>query len=485
MQNLTKNTSYYSICTTCKGQGTKRQRLRKKIRLQYERDLANYLAANSTGEEPAKPRGHLSSCAACSGSGLARVEKPPLPDYDTLPNVAIIGAGIAGIALAIACLHRQIPFTIYERDANFNARQQGYGLTLQQASKAMKSLGIFTLKDAVISTKHVVHDTNGAVVGTWGMRKWLEENGEKATRRSNMHIARQSLRQALIDQLGGIHDIAWNHQLVSYKTNKDHTATLTFNVNGILKTAQAHVIVGADGIRSKVRDLLIGEQNTPLRYLGCMVILGICPLASLDHLNSPLLDNATVFQTANGTERIYVMPYNSTAVMWQLSFPISEQDARSLSARGPEQLKSTASGIAAWHAPIPQIIQATKTELITGYPVYDRALLDPTLLEKENVITLIGDAAHPMSPFKGQGANQALLDAIELGKALRKACRPEAHWRNIGIRNSVLTAFENEMIHRSAIKVTESAAAAQFLHSELVLHKSDAPRGRYRKELDK
>lgn len=477
-KKLMTKSAHYGICDKCKGSGTKRQRIRKKTRLNYERALATYLAGDSTGAEPIKPLGHLTSCVTCKGSGLKRLQKTPVPDHDTYPHVAIIGAGIAGVALAVACLHRQIPFTIYERDASFNARAQGYGLTLQQASKAMSSLGLFTLKDAVISTKHLVHNTNGNVLGTWGMRKWLEENGKKAARRSNMHIARQSLRHALIEQLGGVNKISWNHQLVSYQSHIDQTVTLTFQVNNTVKTTQAHVVVGADGIRSTLRSLVIGKQHTPLRYLNCMVILGICPLASLAHLKSPLLDNATVFQTANGTERIYVMPYNNKAVMWQLSFPINEEQAKILSAKGPEHLKNEASKITTWHDPIPQIIEHTQTAQITGYPVYDRALLEAGLLEKGNQITLIGDAAHPMSPFKGQGANQALLDAIALGRALQKAHKTNNNWRDVGIRKSVLTAFEKDMLQRSAIKVMDSAAAAQFLHSELVLHKSDAPRGR-------
>ena len=59
-------------------------------------------------------------------------ENPPIPDVENYPHVAIIGGGIGGVALAVACLHRGIPFTLYERDANFEARTQGYGLTLQQ-----------------------------------------------------------------------------------------------------------------------------------------------------------------------------------------------------------------------------------------------------------------------------------------------------------------------------------------------------------------
>ena len=80
------------------------------------------------------------------------------------------------MALAVACLHRGIPFTLYERDTNFEARSQGYGLTLQQASKAIEGLGIFSLDEGVISTRHLVHTIEGNVIGEWGMRKSKEFN---------------------------------------------------------------------------------------------------------------------------------------------------------------------------------------------------------------------------------------------------------------------------------------------------------------------
>jgi len=164
--------------------------------------------------------------------------------------------------------------------------------------------------------------------------------------------------------------------------------------------------------------------------------------------------------------------------MWQLSFPMPEEEAKTLSALGTQALKEEASRRTQWHDPIPQIIAATQEAQISGYPVYDRELLDSTLLSKAKQVTLIGDAAHPMSPFKGQGANQALLDALALARGISKGCRPMSEWRKVGIRESVLNEFEAEMLERSAIKVKDSAEAAQFLHSEIVLHEGDEPRGR-------
>jgi 2-polyprenyl-6-methoxyphenol hydroxylase-like FAD-dependent oxidoreductase len=474
----------WTICLECQGRGKKSQRISKKVRLRYQMELDQFEKKNGDGIVPVRPKAHLNSCLNCSGSGLVHAASPPLADKENYPHVAIIGAGIGGVALAVACLHRGIPFTLYERDNNFEARSQGYGLTLQQASKAIEGLGIFSLEEGVVSTRHLVHTTEGKVIGEWGIRKWMPSDVKTSVKRTNVHIARQSLRLALLEQLGGHDAVHWGHQLVDFKESEDGDVNLCFQVNGEMRNFKADLVVGADGIRSSVRRLLIGDDITPLRYLGCIVILGICPLSSLEGFDNSLLDSATVFQTANGNERIYIMPYTSDSVMWQLSFPMPEEEAKALSVQGPQALKEEACRRTLWHDPIPQILAATLEAQISGYPVYDRELLDSELLEKSGQVTLIGDAAHPMSPFKGQGANQALLDALTLARGITRGCRPLSQWRKSGVRESVLTEFESEMLERSAIKVKDSADAAQFLHSEIVLHEGDEPRGRCLKRKD-
>jgi 2-polyprenyl-6-methoxyphenol hydroxylase-like FAD-dependent oxidoreductase len=484
MKKVENTSTSWIVCKECKGFGKKSRRPKKKVRLRYQIALEEFENSNGKGTVPVRPIGHLDSCLHCSGSGLVSSTSYPVADKENFPTVAIIGGGIGGVALAVACLHRGIPFTLYERDNNFDARSQGYGLTLQQASKAIEGLGIFSLEKGITSTRHVVHTTDGKVIGEWGFRNRTTSATESSSKRRNIHIARQSLRVALLEQLGGQNAVQWGHQLVDFKQKNSESVELTFQVNGEKKNTNADIVVGADGIRSSVRKLLIGEEKTPLLYLGCIVILGICPLLALEDVATTLLDSETVFQTANGNERIYIMPYDANSVMWQLSFPMLEEEAKSLSARGTKALKKEACRRTQWHSPIPQILAATLETQISGYPVYDRELLQSELLEKGKNTTLIGDAAHPMSPFKGQGANQALLDALSLAREISKGCKPLSQWREIGIRKSVLTKFESEMLERSASKVKDSAEAAQFLHSEIVLHEADETRGKCVKRKD-
>ena len=471
-------TSCFTICTECQGLGKKKRRLKKSVKLRYQSELEHFEKTNGEGTPPTRPEARWYVCHTCSGSGLIASDSFPIPDTENLPHVAIIGAGIGGVALAVACLHRGISFTIYERDNSFNERSQGYGLTLQQASKAIEGFGISKLEKGVVSTRHLVHTPDGKVVAEWGMRKWLQNSEKQTPKKTNIHIARQLLRSAFIEQLGGIDKIKWGHQLIDFNENQEGKIDLNFQFNGKSKIEKADIIVGADGIRSAVRNILISEGISPLRYLDCIVILGICPLSALENPDHHLLDSATVFQTANGNERIYMMPFDSDSIMWQLSFPMSEDEAKNLSNKGSEALKEEAIRRTNWHKPIPQILKATLANQVSGYPVYDRALLNPELMKTFGKATLIGDAAHPMSPFKGQGANQALLDALSLAREISKKCRLLSQWQTDGIRKNVLSDFESEMINRSSVKVEDSAAAAQFLHSDIALYEGNEPRGK-------
>lgn len=282
-------------------------------------------------------------------------------------------------------------------------------------------------------------------------------------------------------------------------------------------TEDCSILVGADGIRSSVRRMKIDDTVSPLKYLGCIVILGIT-----ESPISPLTDGETVFQTADGTTRLYAMPFsrpgeeitfskdelsdidppetNGGETMWQLSFPMKEEDATALSAEGPSALKAEALvRCGQWHHPIPKLLESTTLAFVSGYPTYDRTLLPDNVFRKGRESanstkdgsgagkdflskeTLIGDAAHPMSPFKGQGANQALLDAVGLARAIHGMFRASANGMDGGTLASnidaALAQFESEMLRRSADKVKASAEAASFLHSDVAIMEGNVTRG--------
>ena len=129
---------YWTICLKCYGRGKNNLRLRRKSKLRYEIAMNEFEKNRSEGKASVRPKITQYLCDNCNGSGLTSTNTEPLVDRENYPHVGIIGAGIGGLALAVACLHRGIPFTLYERDSSFDARAQGYGLTLQQARTQSK-----------------------------------------------------------------------------------------------------------------------------------------------------------------------------------------------------------------------------------------------------------------------------------------------------------------------------------------------------------
>ena len=537
------------VCSKCKGEGKLILPATRKARKRHKH------ADSNQQQQQQRPPPRIDGCKVCQGSGLVGRNEDDNGSQQVLdssrrvnfPHVAIVGGGLGGLALAVACKHRSIPFTVYERDDDFFQRSQGYGLTMQQASRALKALGIpVPLAEGIVSTKHVVHTPDGSVVGEWGLRKWAGDGDKKASsnmehqqkinqknnnnsgnKRQNVHIARQSLRFELLQALGGPSQVQWGHRLAKF-TEQDDSVDLVFEISSSqpsedsstsatttiteTKHETATLLVGADGIRSSVREQWLGNQTTPLRYLGCIVILGICPLSSLPsdvvgNVTPSLLDGETVFQTADGSTRIYMMPFSKKEYMWQLSFPMAEDDAKTLSRRGPQALKDESLKMChSWHDPIIPILQTTPAALVSGYPVYDRDLLTTEIVQNQTVsvspstrrVTLLGDACHPMSPFKGQGANQALLDALSLARTLYKRFRgketsggnksdngkgdsdtpePTPIETNAAYLKECLESFEEEMLARSSVKVKASAEAARFLHTEVAIQEGNVTRG--------
>ena len=236
-------------------------------------------------------------------------------------------------------------------------------------------------------------------------------------------------------------------------------------------TIDAALLVGCDGIFSTVRRLLALPGDC-LQYVGLVVVLGIVEDESRA---SRKLTQRRIFETVDGTTRIYAMPFTPATTMWQLSFPCPEAEAKRF-ARDTAALKAEIERrCQTWHAPIPELLARTDLDNMSGYPVYDRPVLEPHVLRPAPApgqpspprrVTIIGDAAHPMTPFKAQGANQALSDAVLLADTLAEAvCQ---HGPAAGIDHA-LPVFERKMLSRANRVVVGSREKAREMHSTLAL----------------
>lgn len=121
---------------------------------------------------------HL-TCPNCEGIGLQQPgQNKHQQELHWRPRVAVVGAGLAGCAAALALRQRGIPAVVLERDNNFAERKQGYGLTMQQGSQALTRLGL-SLDDWGVSSKsHFMFDWRGSILGYFG--RHINGNGSCA-----------------------------------------------------------------------------------------------------------------------------------------------------------------------------------------------------------------------------------------------------------------------------------------------------------------
>lgn len=355
-------------------------------------------------------------------------------------TVAVVGGGIGGLACALGLQRIGVKVLVFEQDKLFNDRRQGYAFTIQQGNRALKELRILEQVKAKSfpCSSHFYFKSDGEIIAFFG-RAFNPAQSERS--RFNLQLPRQSLRQILHDELAP-GTIQWDKKLSEMIFHRDvnsssHSSELKMNCenngdgSGVeLKfldgtTARADVVVGADGIYSKLSSLVLGkeqQQLLELRYSGVMVVLGISPTR-----NHPLLSER-IFQTADGETRLYCMPFDESHIMWQLSFPVPLHVAQRYSADRAALLADLTQRCGKWHEPIPNMIADTTSELMMSTPIMDRDPLPFPLLNPRRPVTLIGDAAHPMCPFKGQGANRALLDGLLLSEhlAFSSLCRSKS-----------------------------------------------------------
>jgi 6-hydroxynicotinate 3-monooxygenase len=314
-------------------------------------------------------------------------------------TVAIVGAGMGGLATAAALRRVGIEVTVYEQAAQF-AR---LGAGIQIGCNAMKVLRGLGLESRLRG--------GSFYPGSWNNRDWRTGDvkfdmifGESAeakfgapyllAHRGDLHAALASAVPSEYIKLG--------HKLVGLDETGDGV-DLAF-ANGA--TAVADAVIGADGIHSVVRDLLFG--TSPAHFTGRIAYRTTYPAALL---GGEKIDDCTKWWGEDRHIVIYYVKPDRSEIYLVTSQPEPEFRIESWSAKGDvRELRAAFAGFG----------HQVETVLAACPDVHKWAILDRDSLAhwSDRNVTLLGDACHPMTPYMAQGAAMAIEDAAVLSRCL-------------------------------------------------------------------
>ncbi|NEP91113.1 MAG: NAD(P)-binding protein [Okeania sp. SIO2C2] len=319
-------------------------------------------------------------------------------------KVAIIGGGIGGLATAIALRKQGIDAHVYEKARDL--RPVGAGLSLNpNGLKALEAIDpsiVEQLKQAGSILKVIQLQKNSGDIIQKTKITMMEKYGQPL-----LSIRWSKLQEILAAALPP-EIIHLNHRCVSFTQNYN-SVTVEFEGK---KTVEVDLVVGADGIKSAIRQKLIGDGEP--RYLGRMSWRGL-----LKYSHELLNPNQVTTMIAT-PKTILLMDVGDGYIFWGATM-LCVDDYGSGSAADVKSRLLKEFGECA--SPVPEIIEATDAEIIVERPILDR---EPLSSWSKGRVTLLGDAAHPMSPSIGQGASTAFEDGYELSEYLAKAPNLEA-----------------------------------------------------------
>lgn len=358
------------------------------------------------------------------------------------PPVTIVGAGLGGLTLARVLHLHGIPAIVYEAEASAGARTQGGMLDIHDGSGqlALKAAGLF---DEFVGLIHNggqasrVLDQNGKVL--------LDEPDDGTGGRPEVH--RGALRRILLDSLPPA-TIQWGKKLANVVARGNGQHDLTF-ADG--SSAGTELLVGADGAWSKVRPLLSGA--TP-EYVGTSFIE--------THLRDADARHAAAAEAVGGGALFAIAPGKGICAHREPdgvlhAYIALSRSAEWIAAIDFSDVPAAAARIAAEFDGWAPALTALITDADTP-PVLRMIHTLPNGHRWDRVagVTLLGDAAHLMPPA-GDGANLAMLDGAELGKAI--AARPDDI-------EAALAIYEDAMFSRSGLAAVGAHGVLELCFGE-------------------
>lgn len=343
-------------------------------------------------------------------------------------NIAIVGGGPGGLTLAILLQQAGCNITVYERDINKDARVQGANLDLHEES-GLAALKKANLLDAFYA--NYLPDAGKLRLMDNGGKIHLDDHTDEHNAEHRPEIDRGPLRKILLESLQS-ETVVWDSQFVSMKKENDGWKLLFKNE----KEYYADIVIGADGANSKIRPYLTDIK--PI-YSGITIIEGNIYDAEKNTPNIfNLLKGGKIF--ALGNEQSIIL---STKGDGSIAFYTGEKvDSNWVKESGIDFGNFAAvkkwfeTDFSNWDSMYHELF-ATDNISIVPRPLFHYSS-DQYWTTQHN-LTIIGDAAHRMPPYAGEGVNMAMLDALELSEEL-------LHTENI---KSAFENYESKMFERA------------------------------------
>ncbi|GHG02957.1 FAD-dependent oxidoreductase [Thalassotalea marina] len=304
-----------------------------------------------------------------------------------LKDIAIIGAGVAGLALAIFARKQGITVTIYERNQEISTI--GAGITLwPNAIFVIKQLGVLATIEELSGKPEFIRQFD----------QFFTMQGELDIKEINEHcqlpsltILRRDLMKVLAERANALGaEFKFDHQIEQH------------DIDGLMQTHD--LVIGCDGrMKSASRDKLFENKPLPV-YQGFINIIGISQLANeqLDH---------AIEDYRGQQQRFGIVPIKSGLCYWAAAWPASLDKKRPVDDWYHEMHQR----FQHWPNQVKQVLSSYNINSLNRIFVHD---IDPLPYWHKSNLIVIGDAAHAPLPTSGQGACQALEDAWHLMQTL-------------------------------------------------------------------
>ena len=351
------------------------------------------------------------------------------------PKVAIIGAGPSGSTLARLLVLASIPVTVFEGETSISVRGQGGTLDLHTDT------GLKALREAELYeeyTKYARYDGEAINVMDKNMKSYIRLGGTtEATSRGRPEIDRERLREILLQSLPA-GTIRWNCRLRKIDAKDlslhfDHGVERGFDL-----------IVGADGAWSKVRPAV---SDVKPQYAG----IGGYDLY-LDNVEErhpdlhKLVNRGSIFAVSDGKGITAQQKGDGSLIIYATSTRDEKwMETCGYDVHNPAEIKKAlAKEYSDWAEPLQKITQAANDKDPTPRCLYTLPI--GHRWNHRAGVTLIGDAAHLMTPHAGEGVNVAMKDALNLAKAIIRSAKRD---QTSSILDQEVKSFEEEMFKRA------------------------------------